>query len=168
MFGIAPRTRLRTTTVRSFAHARSAPRAAPDHIIPSWHCAPCFRHSRTFRQYIFRSFLSLAMSQRQRHCKTCGNTHSPPTGKHCSRKEDENDMLSILQSIKGDLSRLNDRVESIETERRDGSDEGATNNAKAAPDKDAVRSRLAELNLLSDDSAGLFRGQRRRKKAKAR
>ena len=30
-----------------FAHARGAPRAAPDHIIPSWHCAPCFRHSRT-------------------------------------------------------------------------------------------------------------------------
>ena len=31
-------------------------------------------------------------------------------------------------------------------------DKGAANNAKAAPDKDAVNSRLAELHLLFDAS----------------
>ena len=49
------------TRVRPFAHARGAPQAVPDHIIPTRHCAPCLR--RTFRlRHIPRRAVHIAPS----------------------------------------------------------------------------------------------------------
>lgn len=62
-------------------------------------------------------------------------------------------MLTILQSIQSDLSRLNTRVDAIEKPATNPSTGGAsaTPNPSAAA-TDAVKGRLAELNLISDDS----------------
>ena len=66
------------------------------------------------------------MSSRKRHCRTCNNQHTPPTGQRCSRSDAQNtssvsesavrpDVLTMLVELKNSMRTMTNRLDALET-----------------------------------------------------
>ena len=92
-----------------------------------------------------------------RYCKTCGTKHGPPTGKGCtnvasnSSTPDQSAGDSALNKVLAELQNINTRLDKLEN--NDNNDNVPQDDSQDITDASlaaAVRSRMADLNLLHD------------------
>ena len=120
--------------------------------------------------------------RRERHCKKCGDSHTPPTGKNCHRTptrqtdSDGENVAGMLRGITEQLGELRGRLSNLEaakdthTPSEANPDQAARQLAPEAPPAltDSVRARMAELRLLSDSDSDDDQPLRRKKEKKGK
>ena len=87
-----------------------------------------------------------------RHCRTCGTKHGPPTGKGCTKvatssPTDQSVLNQVLAQLGAQLQQVNTRLDKLESNDEPPEDDQDAPDAAIAA---AVRSRMADLNLLHD------------------
>ena len=76
------------------------------------------------------------------HCKKCGESHEPPTGKQCKLRENDKEapaelprnIVTLLTDISGKVTDITDRVRTIENERREEKARHSNNNTTNSPE----------------------------------